>query len=58
MLEKLLEGTVSKDNLIVMSESVANHHVKTTLNPTCPKFEAYSEEKTAINEPQTANQIC
>ena len=43
------ENTVSKHRLSVKSESVANHHLKTTLNPNCPEFEPYSEHKTTIS---------
>ena len=57
VLETLVEDTVSKHNLSVKSESVANRHLKTTLNPNCPEFEPYSMQKTAINEPQTNNPI-
>ena len=39
MLEPLVEDTVNRHNLSVKSESVANHHLKTTLNPNCPEFE-------------------
>ena len=38
MLETLVEDTVSKHNLSVKSESVSNHHLKTTLKPNCTEF--------------------
>ena len=41
-----MEDTASKHNLSVKSESVANHHLKTILNPNYPEFEPYSEHKT------------
>ena len=57
MLETLIEDTISKHNFLVKSDSVANHHLKTSLNPKWSEFEPYSENKTAINEPQTTNSI-
>ena len=56
MLETL-EDTVSKYNLSVKSESVANHHLKTILNLNCTEFEPNLEHKTAIREPQTTNSV-
>ena len=52
-----MEDTGSKCNLSVKSESVANHYLKTILNPNCPEFEPKLEHKTAIREPQTTNSI-
>ena len=57
MLETLMEDAVSKHNLSVRSESVPNHHLKTTLKPNCPEFEPYLEHKTAISEPQNTNSV-
>ena len=45
MLETLVVGTVSLHNESVKSESVANPHLKTTLNPNSPEFKAYSDHK-------------
>ena len=52
-----MKDTVSKYDFSVKSESVAHHHLKTSLNPKCSEFEPYSEHKTAIDEPQSTNSI-